>query len=308
MSISSEWVLFGVQLGGTTLFSQLTQTSMNPQLETIVARGASAVHPGFKGQVAAAPEAKFATQQLATLLGLTGNNSWYGISGTIDLLYRRRVYLGARYAPNTTNHLRLRGQAGILRWDSIRAADKGEAEAQCTLTIISDGTNPILAYAGSVNLGSLVPTCAEHYVMGPCYINDTLLPALQEWEFTSNAQVKVDRDSGLNYPTFASITTHEPVFRGRTLDNSLWATHGFDFKALSSARVFLRALGVAGPVADATTSHIRFANNSGSTPPALKHLDENTDESGDASNGFELHFIDPLADVPLAIGVGVAIA
>ncbi len=308
MSISSEWVLFGVQLGGSTLFSQLTDTGMNPQLETIVARGASAVNPQFKGQVAAAPEAKFTTQQLATLLGLTGNNSWYGISGTIDLLYRRRVYLGSRYAPNTTNHLRLRGQAGILRWDTIRAADKGQAEAQCTLTIISDGTNPMLAYAGSVNLGSLVPTSAEHYVMGPCYINDTLLPALQEWSFASNAQVRVDRDSGLNYPTFASVDTGEPVFTGRTLDNSLWSTHGFDFKALTSARVFLRALGVSGPVADATTSHIKLANNSGSTPPALKHLDENAGADGNASNGFELHFIDPVADAPLAVSVGVAIA
>ena len=306
MAIDNEYELFGVQIAGSTLFSQLTNGGVSPEIEMLVASGASALEPQFFGEVQAAPLVTFNTTQLATLLGLTGSNAWYGISGNIDLLFRRVVAQGSRYAPNSNNHLRFRGTAGLLSWQTITAPLRGPAVADVSIALVSDGVNPILAAAGGVGMGAIVPSAAEQYVMGPVNVGGSPVPGLVEWQFSSGVRVFRDSDSGVVYPTFSAVEgkSFNPKFMGRAMTAALWTTYGVDLASVTGCAAYLRKLATTGPVADVSTVHIKISQ---AHEVALKPLGKQGG-SERARTAFELYFGDSTgAAAPITVSTASAI-
>src|SRR5581483_9962928 len=96
MAIGNEFVLHGINLPGGTFLSQITSSRLTSGIQQLVTRGAGIDSPMVAGQVFAAPRITFTTEQVASLLTLTGNNCSVAQSGNIDLYFRRVTPEAAR--------------------------------------------------------------------------------------------------------------------------------------------------------------------------------------------------------------------
>lgn len=256
MGVANEYVLHGLNCPGGTFFSQITSGRLNTNLQILVMRGAGNISPQFAGEVFVAPTVTFTTTQIKDLLTLTGNGCSAALTGNIDLYFRRMAPEGDRDALAATTGIRFRAVIGMMHWTSIRAKQNQFAEAEVTVTLVSDGTNAIMVPTGSLAVVG-TPSAAQRFTMGPVKVNGSMLGSLDEWSIDSGAKLRVSGSDGDGYPTFAALEEWNPVLTPKSYNHAVWTTFGLDVTALTGFSAFLRGLATNGPpVPLATATHL----------------------------------------------------
>lgn len=310
MGVANEYVLHGINTPGGTFLSQITNSrvSLGTQLHTI--HGTGAESPQSTGIIYSAPTITFSTTAVATILTLCGNQCCASFSGgNLDLFLRRMAPQGTRDSLATGSAQRFRATLGMLCWNTIRLTQGQPAEVDCTITLAWDGTNAILAQAGSATVSG-TPSGSARYTLGPVKINGSLIGSVQEVSIESNAKLRATGSDGDKNPSFVGLESWDPVINVKTYDAAVWGTFG-EIAAISSATTaFIRAIAANGtPVAYGTTSHCSVG-----VPGVGGGGSITCEEVGGAGNGevvttIKITPVDSgYAGSPLACATGVAIS
>lgn len=262
MSVNTVYALHGIQ-NSSTFLSQINNARPTTGSSIMSAQSSGLPFPLFVATQNANPGIPFETEQVKTVLDLTGAlSSIVDLSGAnTDLYFKKVADLGRRVADATTQHIRYRMSQAWLGLDSITAGDRSPAVASCRLGTTYDGSNNPLVPAGSVAVSG-TPTNAEHFVAGPVSLNTVALPGVQEITLEFNRQyIELGADGEL-YNTFAALGSYAPVVTIRCLEQS-WATYGLNGTSLTAMSVWLRKISRTGRVANATEEHILFTATAG---------------------------------------------
>jgi hypothetical protein len=237
----------------------------------VISFASGQVGPQFAGSHMAAPDIRFTTPQLGTVLPVTIAGE-YGIVRdlslhNVDLWYRSGANLGARLSNASLAHLRMRAAANTtLVLESI-SADEGQiATGRCRLAHVYNvqtGTDPLVPTAG-VALPNGLGTGGVIYTHGPVKLNGTLLTGGTYAGIDFNPEYDEESSHGDGFLTYIGIRRYRPVITIRTRQTDYAATFGTRGTALSSLSMYLRAKLPSGiNVADATAQHIKVTASTG---------------------------------------------
>jgi hypothetical protein len=257
MPLAAADVLHGIY-NGSTFISQFTSQEVSPSIQTIIATAAGQLYPQFASVARTVPMKRFTTTQVKTILELTGTSGVADLSAAnTDLYFKSAADQATRGASASSLHHRLRASKAFLVLESISAShDGGEAQATCSIYCSYDGTNAPLAYTGSVALSG-TPTSAEHFTLGPLYLNSSQLDGPQNLNINFGQNVYAGGGSGDLYNTFHCLMQQTPQITIDVVPSAIWGS-GLAFD-ISSCSLYLRKKDRTGNLANATAEHIKFS-------------------------------------------------
>lgn len=266
MPLANVDILHGI-VNGSTFISQFTSQEVSPTVQAIILHAAGQVHPQFASVAKVIPKKRFTTPQIKTILDLVGSSGIADLSGAnTDLYFKAAADQGSRGASASSLHHRLRATKAFLVAERLTAAHDGaEAQIQCTIYCSYDGTNAPLAYTGSVALSG-TPASAEHYTLGPQYLNGSQLDGPQNLDIDYRQNILEIGGSGDMYNTFHAQLQTTPQVSIDVVPSGIWS-NGLAFD-ISSGSLYLRKKDRTGNVANATAEHIKF-----SVPDGLACID-----------------------------------
>lgn len=260
MSIASKFVLHGI-VSGANFLTQIDNCRVSPEAEILLSMPAGVPYPMNASVIRVVPMATFETEQLATLLGLGGNNGVNLIdlsAGNVDLYWKKTKNLASREADASLVHSRYRAAMACLSVDRITAGDKRPARASCTLYCLYNGSAVPMTFTGSVALSG-TPAAADRWLAGPAEITDTFpttidVAGLQELTVDFQRRVKIDGSAGELYATHAFQQETSPIITVSGFDQLLPSIgNGVE---LTDAKAYLRRSDKTAPYAAAATEHI----------------------------------------------------
>lgn len=304
MSVSTLHVLHGIDIAGTFI-SQLTGSTPSPQINTLLGEPAGNVQPQFISNAGQEPVVSFSSTQIKSLLDLAGVGMYDASSGNTDLYYKKAKNLSTRENAASSVHTRLRMANAGLVLSRISAGHDREASVDAMLVNPYDGSNQPIVPAGSIALSG-TPAYTQSFRAGPVFLNGSQIYGVEDVTIDFGHTMISRGGDGELYPTFAGIRRFAPSITIRTPDLSAWTSHiGLNGVAISSLSVYLRKLtpNGAGPVADGTAQHMKFAATAG-----LATI-ENTSGGGndDAVTGVRFGLVAP-SDTGSALTFSSAIA
>jgi hypothetical protein len=261
MGVATNYVLHGIQTP-SAFVSQISNGRVSSGVQQLVSYAAGWHQPLFAGNLAQKPEITFDSMDIATILGSSVTVQDLS-AGNTDLYFRKATSQGSRTADATGVHYRLRAAMGLYVPGSIRAGSQSAASLSGRILCIYDGTNAPLVPAGSVALAG-TQVCTNHFTSGPVWLNGAQITGVQDLSIDFGINVRQLSGDGDIYDTFACVGTQSPVVTMRILGTPSGGWQfGLNGTALTSASFYLRAINQTGRVANATTSHVKFAATAG---------------------------------------------
>lgn len=274
MSTSVVYYPHAIDLAGAGTLVQISDVTPAHNFQDLTEFAASDPSPSFTGTHQAAPDNRFSTTQLKTLLDVVKVSAGGKLNvvrdlsdGVVVIEFKAGENLGSRLAANTNNHIQLEmtSNAGVW-WEGLRARQGGLAEARVRLAAIflpESGNDPMTPAVGQ----QITTTAAvlHLFTLGKITINGTALGGVEEMDWSNNIAYEEAADSGEPFLTYIGTRAIAPVVRIMTSDLSVINTFGTRGTAISSAvNVWLRKKLVSGiNVADATAEHIRLQITAG---------------------------------------------
>lgn len=268
MGVSSLKYLSGIVFGGGAAITELKDATPSSNIEELVGMAAGYPEPLFRGVKKIKPAVKFATMQLATMLGVVNTGAGAPFvsdqsAGNTDLWYADATNKLSRTAAASAAHQRFRMTDACVYWSRISAKTQDDAEIECEVKPIYDGTNPPMQYAGALALPT-TPVGNERYTMGPVKVNGTMLAGVQQVMLSSGIKANEESSEGDLFDTWASLDTTNPMLEitGRTVD--WWNTFG-PATAISSVTWFLLQKSATGnwPNTNVPPKHIAITATAG---------------------------------------------
>lgn len=243
------------------------QMEVGHNFQDLTEFSASQVGPQFTGSHMAAPDNRFSTTQIKSVLdACTEYNISRDLSGTTaSVQYKAGKNLNHRMADDNGgaggNHLFGNMQENaMLAWESISARQDGTAEIRCRIGAVykvSTGADPLVFT--STNDITVASDVAHLFTLGPAKLNGSFIEGVEEADVENNIEYEEASGDGDNFLTYLGIRRYRPVFTFRTRNSSYLTTYGTRGTALSSFSFWLRKkLASAINVADATEEHILF--------------------------------------------------
>lgn len=252
---------------GTTV-SQLSDIEPGYNFEHLTEFSASQAIPFFTGSHQAAPDIKFSSSQLKSLLDLATD---YGVAksfdtGNVDLEYKAGKNLGVRTPNATAAHIRARGTQNVmLVWESLTAKQGQIAEARCRLVYVQNpqtGLDPMV-FTNSLALAQ-ASDILHLFTLGPVKINGTWFYSVEEVSWNNNIVYEEEVSDGDGFLTYCGVKRYSPVLTITARKVDSMGTFGTKGTALSALSCFLRKKFKSGiNVPDATAEHIGFTATSG---------------------------------------------
>lgn len=265
MAVATLDVLHGIQTA-SDFISQITSATVSPQIQTLVSTPAGLPWPMFAGNLGQNPDITFESNQIKTILDLTGIDIVDLSGGNTDLLFKRTKSLASREADATTVHTRLRAAQAALVVNQLSAGHQSEASVSCRLVLPWDGSNEPIVPAGTVALTGAVPIAAEHYLAGEVWLNSLQIEGIQDITIDFGNSLIEAGGEGELYNTFAAIQSTNPVITITTLDMP-WVVAtpvlGLNGVAITALSVYLRKTATTTRVTDVTAGHIKFSGTAG---------------------------------------------
>lgn len=270
MAFSAKHRIHAIAFPSSVYITQLRELTTAKNFELFREHSTGEEAPQHSGGLMSAPDAAFRTPQLKALLDLC-NGGEQGLcraytSGTVSLYYRKGKKRGLREAVASTVHDRFDGvNNAFLFWDSISGSAGEIAEANARLQFVSDdGDSKPLTHVGSTALAGASAT-ADHYVIGPVYLNGTLVDAVIDWNLDNQLTLDEAIDAGSKFKTFSAIDRWQPRLTLSSNDLTLEDTYDEEGTALTSLSIYLRKQKANGLlVPKATAEHIKITATAGS--------------------------------------------
>jgi hypothetical protein len=272
MTVSVQFKPYNLYLPTSDLtFAQMDDVAVSAGLQEVMEYSAGGVEPGFIGAGDVEPVISWSTKDLekwaAVFTGAysTDNETKHVSapqSGACLLRYQAMRSGSTEYASGASSHFVTTIRDAITTWSSIAADHGGMAAARMQLDGIYDGTNtPISNATGQTLSGG--KAFNKLYTLGPVKLNGSFVNGVFNSRCESGANLEKLFDSGLQYPTFASIgrVRHAVAFDTNTitLQNSL----GY-IAAVSALIVYYRRRTQDSyNYSDASTEHIKITYGAG---------------------------------------------
>lgn len=304
MAVSAVYKLDKIVLPSAVETSQITRSRWDAGIESILERPAGHAHPMFRGTLMQRPKLEFSTTDIGTILGVIGvGGAALGSTST----YMKAAAQVGNVARATTGHKRIVLPASLGYWTQIKLPHNGRAEIDVCLQAQWDGTNDPFVYTASVALSGNL-TSPNYFGCGPCSINGSLVPQVQEITIDSGIKLIQAGTASEPWDTFVAVEETAPTVTIKCFSEINWSGLGLIGLALngSSGLVFYARKYAAGGtrVADATASHIKFIGLNGSAIP----VDSNGEGAGLISDTLRVELISASDSVlPLTGTVGSAI-
>lgn len=264
MAVATLDVLHGIK-NSTTFISQITSATVSPQIQTLVSTPAGLPWPLFAGNLGQNPDITFESNQVKTILDLTGIDIADLSANSTDLFFKRTSNLASREADASVVHTRLSAIQSALVINQISAGHQSEASATCRLVLPWDGSNDPIVATGNIALAG-TPTAAEHFVAGEVWLNTFQIEGIQDITIDFGNSLIEAGGEGELYNTFAAIQSTNPVVTITTLDMP-WAIAtpilGLNGVAITALSVYLRKTATTSRVTDVTAEHIKFSGTAG---------------------------------------------
>ena len=304
MAINTLHRLDKIVFAGPSTLNEISSSRISAGIESMLEHPAGHVWPMFRANMRQRPTIEGSTPQLATFLALCNAG---GVALGASTFYLKKATTTGSVARATTGHKRIVVNSLVLHWTQIRLPHNGKGEAQFIVTANYDGTNAPFVYTGSIALtGNL--TATEYFGAGPVYINDVLVPGVQDITIDSGIQLVQEGGESDVWDTFVGIETGAPTITIQTKEETNWSTLGLAGVALDGSDgvlCFARKYAANGArVANATTEHISFQGLLGSAIPQ----DTNGEGTSTISDTLKCELVASSDSVlPLLTSVGVAI-
>lgn len=276
MAISTVYKLDKIRLntGSPVDIDVITSRNISAGITMMIERGAGHPHPTFTGVNSQKPVVEFTTPQIDKIVGSSGFNvpiNGLVISAAPVYLYFKKAAVVGSVARATSEHIRLAVNLGCLYWTRINLPHQGRGEISCTLMASYDGSNEPIVYSGSQALvGNL--SAGNYFQAGPCYLNGTLIDAVQDITINSGVRLLQLSGSGDIWDTFVGIEQTEGSYEVSTLEMNNWGSGiGLDGVALDGSYGFVaygRKCSADGTrVANGTGAHLSFTSLYGHLRP-----------------------------------------
>lgn len=260
--LSAAHVL-GVVTCSAGQINQITTRSINPGIESMIARNDGQVDPTFAAVMFQKPMFSFGTSAVARALGFAGINA-LSVDGTPVESWFQQVDPGGTRKTGA-NSTKFSFAKGILCPKSIDASKDGPAVIDYDMAAVStDGvTSPL-----TMGINQAMPTIStnrEYFTVGPLSVNGTAVPGIQSTKVDFGLAVATDEGDGNAYPTLTYIDERSIVVTLRTKSINVLNTIGFFTAQSTTDTVFyLRKILAGGTrVAEGTAEHIRFTVDDG---------------------------------------------
>lgn len=259
-----------VTVGGTTIQS-INSSETRGGVEIIKSHGSADVAPVFIGHGQQAPEIRFTTNDLLSLLSTEG----VGIFGlTLDSAsnqYWKLVPEAGRTARDAESHTRCTINQGVVYIESINLPSNGMATANVVMAASYDGTNAPIVVTGSVALPATELADAGMFGGGPIQINGTLVPYIQDVTINTGITAEPKFSDSVTWPYRINLKMVQPTVTITTERIADFTTYGLVGGALNGttglavyARKYVNNVASAAQrVASATTTHLKFTFPSG---------------------------------------------
>lgn len=268
MGTTNVYYPHAIILPGPVTLTQITNVTPGHNFQDLVEFSAGQVGAQFTGTHQAAPDNRFTTSQLKSILDLcTDFNVAKDLSaGNVDVEFRAGVNLGTRTAAASLAHIRCRSQQNtILCWESLSAKQGQLAEMRCRLASVMNtvtGADPLTVVAGVAVTAT--PAIVGLYTLGPQKINGTFLTGVMDVSWDNQIGYEEITSDGDGFPTFIGVKRVLPRISITTTDLSVMNTFGTRGTALSALSSFFRKKLASGiNVADGTAQHIGLAATTG---------------------------------------------
>ena len=261
--------LYGILLPNGNWINELTDCTPATNTKHITGYASGQVVPDFRGGHGCAPDIRFTTPQLKTVLDACGLTGYDMSAGNCDLYYQAGVNLGTRQGIAETEHLQLRCVRALLYWESITARQGGDGDADaatiaCRIIPTYDGVNPPFVPAG----GEAIPSCAlaeEYYGLGPTELNTVAVNGISSRTLELNPTLDEKASDGEDYLSWVSIRQHDPIETIETDSIGQWTNIGIDGLALTGIESWLRKKQQDNVMhhPDGNAVHIKFTGTAG---------------------------------------------
>ena len=231
MSVKELYTLYAVNTTSPTasMISQLSNGATTGGLD--VRRAKSAGAPFFDMAVIdrGAPGVVATSTDIKAILDLCLNGGGDGMSadtsgGNVLLTFQKVVKFAARSVG--ADNIQFTAAQSLMTWGSINASHTDDATIDFGFAITSDGTNPPLAYAGTVTLSG-TPGGKDRWCLGPVLINGTQVDGVRSVNIQTGVQMFSAGDNSLPWPTFTAINSFTPTIAIATSDLAEWGNMGF---------------------------------------------------------------------------------
>lgn len=259
---------------GIFTLTQLMDVEPAHNFQDLTEWAASQAGPQFTGTHQAAPDNRFSTAQLKTIIDvlIAGDENICRdlSSGDVYTEYKAGDNRGIRLPDDNGgaggNHLFGRMQENaFLALESISARAGAVAELRCRLAAVfnaSTGNDP-LVWTDDNDI-TTVSDIAHLFTLGPVKLNGTFLGGVEDVRVEINPEYDEVTDSGEPFLSYIGIRRYRPVVTVMSRNAALLDTFGTRGTALSALSVFWRKKLQSGiVVADATAEHISLTGAAG---------------------------------------------
>ena len=258
-------LLHGI-VNDSTFLSQVTNYSTDTGINRARKFAAGHEYPLAQYNLNQSLTGSFSSTQIKTILDLTGINIYDMSAENTDIYFKSAEDGASRQGNAEEVHHRYRAAKAVLVPQSISASqDSDLSEITCALYYLYDGTNAPLVYAGTVAVDG-TSAHGEGYGMGPIELNTTALNGVSSWTLDFNIGLKVRSSDGDHYPSWLSVESIAPTLRFSCYRESIGA-YTIGGTAGTAVEVWLRAKGKTGPIANGTSSHIKFTGTASAIYP-----------------------------------------
>lgn len=272
-----------IQLPGPAYISQITNQTINMNIEEETGYGSANVHPLLSAVIGQVPTIDFSTTQIATVLAnapLIGA----GISASAAFFWKLAATTGS-VARASASHLKTTMTLGYIHWTQISLQHDSVGSIDTEITVGYDGTNEPLIPAGSQTLPSNV-TDTERFVVGPVHINGAQLGAntIKSVTIESGVELDIEGGDGIVWPTQIALRLTKPIITVVTNEVSPIITTGVDGVALNGSngivaygrKLTKNQAGGVTRVANGTAQHLSFTGLNGHYWVESQSADGNT--------------------------------
>lgn len=262
MSVTERWNLFGVSFGSTHVGGIRQQAARtDTTIRNEITDGL--IYAKSQHLVSQAPTITFTGVDVAALLGTVTPNagvSIAGLSGGFKMYLQSHADGGTRTSGSA--HRSITATKGIIVPRRLTVEHQGDAQLECEVIPVYDGTNNPIVPAGSVSL----PTIAApaRFTLGAWTLESVAITQIKRLEIDFGFEVETEGADSDIWATFASIRTYQPTISITTSKASLFAPSGaVDLDGLAGTHAntlgYLRKRAAGGTfVADETEEHISF--------------------------------------------------
>ena len=269
------YTLYALRIGATVI-DQILSQNIDPGLTEMMVSGDSSLDNEHVSASAQTATIRFRTTAIAEVLdavsvsGLVideGNDS-----NGIDLWFRKRAMGGGFEAGED---LLMVVNLGILVPVTLTANHPEQAEIECMLHLVWDGTNNPIVITKDQTVPNLSPSITAIHTIGPWWVNNTQLLGMRSFGVNFGLNVATKSSDGDVWPRSAHIESRGASMTGTSSDLAILddAT-GLGIMGIvqsggaTGIRTFLRKKEQgAGVLADNVAEHIRFSVAEGRVSP-----------------------------------------